>query len=383
VSTRRAGFTLLEMVLASVVGSMILLACFSLFVSMGRVEKSMNRASRQMEELALTQQILRKSFMTMTLLGTQALDNAMSEVAVDGVIPEEARPTLPRPRLIIEFDESPSIGGMITAAVLDGVTLADPGGFGIGPQRIEIVLPDKPVPESMRLFPRQWVSGPGDDLVAAFDPSGIGRPENESGVRGVFELRPDGARERVIEGYGITPATGLEPRPVTPAARTAPEGWTLWWRPVYGAEYDARQYQQPYDIDLTPAMLEEAVPLVRGIKTMRVYAFAAEENPDDPDAALDVQRWPQYEATTTGELPGYVGLEIETTSGMYADWVFEMGWSLAEETTAAAPADGTGDPNADGPDGQNPDGATPNGAPAGGDGATPQPDRTGRFGDRT
>lgn len=68
----RAGFTLLETVLASVIGSFVLLGCFALFLSMSRVENSMNRASRQMEELAMTQQILRKSFMTVALIGEQA-----------------------------------------------------------------------------------------------------------------------------------------------------------------------------------------------------------------------------------------------------------------------------------------------------------------------
>jgi hypothetical protein len=373
----RAGFTLLETILASVVGSMVLLACFSLFLSMSRVERSMNRASRHMEELALTQQVLRKSFMTMMLVGEQTLDTAISEVAVDGVIPDSARASLPRPRLIIAFDDAPSVSQMMVSAMLDGVQLQDPAGFAVGPQRLEIVLPDKPVPESMRLFPAAWTTAATEDIVTAFDPSGIQRPLQESGVRGALELRPDGARERVIEGYGIVPATGLEPPPLNPAARVPPDGWTLWWRPVYGEEYEARQNGLVYDIDTMPGLLEEAVPLIRGIRTMRIYAFAAEEDPGNPDAPLNVQRWPEYESTTTAELPGYVGLEIETTSGVYADWVFEMGWSIAEESTGET-LNGEGDEE----NPANQRDTTPSGTLNPG-GAAPQPDSTGRFGDRT
>ena len=368
------GFTLLETVLASVVGSLVLAACFSMFMSMSKLEKSVNRASRQMEELALTQQVLRKSFLTMVLVGEQALQTAMSDVAVDGIVPESARAGLPRPRMLIEFDSALSINSMLMSAQIDGVRIADPSGFGMGPQRIEIVLPEKPVPESMRLFPAGWSSRPKDDLIAAFDPSGIERPEQESGLRGVFELRPDGARERVMEGYGITPATGLEPRPLTPAARRMPEAWTLWWRPVYGAEYEARQFGQPFDIDSMPELLVEAVPLIRGVRMMRVMVFAGEEDPDNPDAPLIVDRWSEYESTTTAQLPGYIEFELETTSGSYANWVFELAWSLADETiTQQAPGSGE-DPQGDGDTpGQTPGGTNPQ----------PQPDSTGQFGEIT
>mgnify|MGYP001794999838 CR=1 FL=1 len=368
-SARARGFTLLETILASVIGSFVLLGCFSLFLSMSRVENSMNRASRQMEELAMTQQILRKSFMTIALIGEQALEAKQSELAVDGVIPVEQLPNLPRPRFIVEFDNAPSIAGMVTSAFMDGVELRDPSGFDSGPQFIEIVLPDKPVPESMRLFVPRWSSSPTDDLVEAFDPSGISRPQEESGVRGIFELRPGGARERVMEGYGVTPATGLEPRPLTPDAREAPDGWTLWWRPVYGEEYAARQTGVPFDVDSNPTLLEEAVPLIRGVRRMQVYAFAAEEDPANPDGPPIRERYPAYDASTTAQLPGFVEFIIETTGGLTAEWVFEMGWSITDESF--------GDPAA--PEGgENPEGGA-DGSPA----EEQLPDDTGLVGERS
>jgi prepilin-type N-terminal cleavage/methylation domain-containing protein len=327
------GFTLLETILATVIGALVLAGAVSLFTALSRSERTMSRASQHLEDLALTQQVLRRSCMTMVLAGRQSVQAAIEQAEQDGEITPEEQANLPRPRFLLEFDGAPSLGAMRSNAALDGATLYDPAGYGLGPQRLELVLPDKPVPESMRLFPAAWVRAPTDDLLRAFDPSGVQRPSTELGLRGCFELRPDGARERVMEGLGLVPATGLRPRPRTPAARVPPEGWTLWWRPVYGEEYWARQRGEAFDIDLRPILLAEAVPLVRGIRRLRWTAFAAEPDPDDPQAPAIVERWPRYDATTVEEIPGYVELEIETTTGTYANWMFEMGWSLADETS--------------------------------------------------
>ncbi|MBZ0171626.1 MAG: hypothetical protein K8E66_04535, partial [Phycisphaerales bacterium] len=353
VKRRGAGFTLLETVLATLIGSLVLAAAMSLFVAMSRAERTMARASRHMEEMAMSQQILRKSFMTMVLAGQDSLARQMSEFEQDGELTEDELVQLPRPRLLLEFDTASSIAVMRTNALLDGVRVLDPAGYGMGPQRLEITLPDKPVPESMRLFPSAWTSAPADDLVRVFDPSGVEKPENETGLRGCFELRPDGARERLMEGYGLVPARGLEPTPLLPAARRPPDGWTLWWRPVYGQEYRVRQQGVAFDIDRQPGLLAEAVPLIRGVRLMRWVAFAAEENPDDPDAPVIVERWPEYAGTTVEDIPGYMEVEIETTSGAYASWAFELGWSLADEYFGedTAPPD---DEEETTPDGQQP-----------------------------
>lgn len=357
-ATRRTasvgGFTLLETVLATVIGGMVLAGALSMFVAISRTEKTMARVSRHMEELALTQQIFRRSFMTMVLAPTASVQDAVEEAEQDGEVTEVEMAGFPRPRLLLEFDAAPSIAAMQRAALLDGVRVRDPAGYGFGPQRLEIVLPDKPVPESMRLAPAAWSTGEKDDLIRAFDPSGVEIPDSESGLRGVFELRPDGARERVMEGYGIVPSTGLDPVPLTAAARTPAEGWTLWWRPIYGAEYTARQAGQAYDVDLMPSLLAEAVPLVRGIEAMRWTAFAAEDDPNDPDAPVITERWPEYAGTTVEDIPGYLEVELKTTSGAYANWMFELGWSLAEEASEEAPVGGeeTPDEGQGGQDGQ-------------------------------
>ncbi len=328
-------FTLLETLLATVIGGMVLAGSLSLFLAMSRAEQTMARASRAMEELAITQQVLRRACMSMVLAGRDSVAELVEQAEEDGEVTPEEWAAFPRPRLVLEFDRAQSINAMRQTAMLDGATLYDPAGYGMGPQRLELVLPDKPVPESMRLFPAAWSTRPTDDVIEVFDPSGVERPEQENGVRGCFELRPDGARERVMEGYGFVPATGLRPPPQTPAARVPAQGWTLWWRPVYGEEYQARQNQEPFDIDLRPQLLAEAVPLVRGIRRLRCTAFAAEENTEDPTAPAIVERWPEYESTTVEDLPGYIEMEIETVSGTYSNWMFEMGWSLADESTGA------------------------------------------------
>jgi hypothetical protein len=126
-------------------------------------------------------------------------------------------------------------------------------------------------------------------------------------------------------------------------------------------------------VDSQPALLEEAVPLLRGVSGMVIYAFAAEENPEGEDAPLIRQRWPAYEASTASELPGYVEMEITTTGGMAVSWVFELGWSITDEAVSTEDDDAQdGTPNNGANDGQGTQ-----------DTETPQPDSTGNVGDRT
>lgn len=98
----------------------------------------------------------------------------------------------------------------------------------------------------------------------------------------------------------------------------------------------------------TRRLLEEAVPLVRGVRRMQVFAFAAEEDPDNPDGPPKRERYPAYTASTAAELPGYIEFILETTGGINAEWVLEMGWSITDESL--------GDP-AVSPDGENAEGA--------------------------
>lgn len=107
--------------------------------------------------------------------------------------------------------------------------------------------------------------------------------------------------------------------------------WALWWRPV-------NQFGEPFRDDFESRRDENALRLAGGFNAFRWSIFHRN------------QRLPEFEATWSGDLPAYVELELSTTSGQYANWIFELGWTSAAEV-AQLDADPTGANAADTPAG--------------------------------
>ena len=240
---------------------------------------------------------------------------------------EETRsPIALRPRVILEADTAPSIQAMVDQARLDGGDVrsifdglvAPADGPGIA-QRLEMVISDLPVPEAM-LGAAAWGLEPTAamlDLYTVVEPQQL---VEEGGVRSVFELRPDGARERIIQGYGLTPIIDLdlaEPGVIPDGPAT---GWTLWWRPLYIEEAQQRELGFVFDPDDRPDLLLEAVPLMRGLTKARWTFTAISDEEDNATAA----RYTQFRTLTVEDVPGYVEFELETNTGVYANWMFEV-----------------------------------------------------------
>jgi hypothetical protein len=202
------------------------------------------------------------------------------------------------------------------------------------PQSLEIVLPRAPIPPSLRLPTRGWAAQ-GFDVDSGPEVYGI-----SGAVRGIFELRPNGSRELYLENHGMAPSGGER------QGREFEPGWTLWWRPVFPDEVARIQMGIPESTEDILRAASEAYPLVRGIKKCRFLAFD------------NAYRKPVYAARTATDLPAYIEVEIETYSGIYSNWMFEVGWingpdpTIIEEEAAddpnAAPA-----PNGDGAGGNN------------------------------
>ncbi|MCB9844978.1 MAG: prepilin-type N-terminal cleavage/methylation domain-containing protein [Phycisphaeraceae bacterium] len=152
-----------------------------------------------------------------------------------------------------------------------------------------------------------------------------GSPRSSSRVvRGVFELRPD------------------------------EDSWSMWWRPV-----------QPDGSPQIPGFETRrelsAVRLASGIVWCQWQAFR------------DRERVGELDATWSNELPAYMELEVETVSGLYANWLFEMGWSVGPETIEAPDADDDEDGGAEsGIDAAGPGGADEGGATGGAGGTSRQ-----------
>ncbi len=141
---------------------------------------------------------------------------------------------------------------------------------------------------------------PGVDTDGAVDADASASDQPRDGVRGVFELHRDA---------------------------DADEGYTLWWLPERS----------------------EPVRVASGIAKLRWRMFKRDEMVE------------QMSAWAAEQLPAYAEVEVATTAGGYASYLFEVAWSTSPKVTTtpdgAAPADGD---------------AAGAGAPAGGVG-TPTP----------
>lgn len=249
----------------------------------------------------------------------------------------------PEPRLIVELDASPGLTVMISQLAAQGVVLEDPTAFpesqpgtlsaplGL-PQRVEVVVNAPPLPENLALVAPGWAAQVDERLNELFDLDAVVGVPDEGGLRGVFELRPDGQRERVIRGEPL----GAD-NDVLRGDRAA--GWTLWWRPISNQERALRKTAL-VDPDTQPELLVGAIPVARGLRRCRWTVH---------DNGLPL---PSRRATLPEEIPAYIGLEIETVAGLYANWLFEPAWSVMRdqelnEAAAAADDEGTGEDGAD------------------------------------
>lgn len=352
----RPAFTLLETVLATVIGAMVVIACMGMFAAVARTETALATRANEVTELAMTQRTLRRALLTMVMM--PAADRPDPDLPQQPEEGEEPEP-MPVPRFIIEADPSPALEAMLVASSSDGFLLPPVSGVDFPrPQRLEMVLAMPPVPlgisEAGALAQTGWamVSQADAQLDATVGVAEASQ-RTDPGYRSVFDLRPDGYRERIIAGLGITPASAIPaefgrgddgrlelPRRLRQRAR----GWTLWWRPVYEEERAARDAGLPFDADNRPELLAEAVPLVRGLVECRFSAFAL-----DRDAGSG-NRFTRFLAWASEDLPGYVEVEARTANGRYANWMFEVGWQVADEGINDAEETGEGDGEGDATD---------------------------------
>jgi prepilin-type N-terminal cleavage/methylation domain-containing protein len=302
---RRRGFTLLETILAAVIGSLVLLACAGLF---GLLDRSDRRLGARFEDV-MAMERLRSA--VARAMDTLVMSTEPQPPGSDGRglsdAPAEGATRPPPPRFVLEPDLSPSLTGVLRRANIAGKD-------GAAPQRFEVVLARSPVP-------------PRGPRVAA--------PEHgRRAVRGVFELRPDRRKEKDHGSYAVK---GDE------------AGWTLWWRPL--SIPDGRTTGEPGGNDgdtrwMDPADDPAATELITGLERCQWTVYVKRE------------KQTQYAAVWALALPAYVELSVKTTAGVTARWMFEVGWSNAPEIVE--------DPRVPEPGGEQPAAGDESAGPAGG-----------------
>lgn len=375
----RRGFTLVELTLALVLGGAVLLACLGLLTAIVSSDRALETRYNAFHELGILEQAYNRAMVGLVLVSSTSGDGEQLSVrdpresAIAGLSQEEEQPeedelpsgtslspaeyaalfpSNPLPRFMLHADRTESLQQMIAAAQAEGVVLPDPGathqGPGLGwPQRLEIVVSQPPLPASQIYRAPAWLGRPQAQfelLESVYLESGFSVPP-DGGVRGCFELRPDGARERVILGMGVTTsdiarrgirslaadnerAAALARRDdasIGDAGRP-PEGWTLWWRPIGPEEYQARNAGIAFDVDQRPDLLTQAIPIARNLITAR-FTVQAFQGIGLERARARRNTWL---AQTDEDVPGFAELEAETVTGDYRNLMFELGWTLID-----------------------------------------------------
>jgi len=288
----RRGFTMLEMMLALTIGALAMLLAGGIFFSVNRVDSSSERSHRVRTESYITQTVMRESFMSLMMVHGNAQD--------DENPPDPA--TMGRARVILEPDDA----------------------TGNRFQRLEVVLRSTPIPGVLQ-GPAARLAFLAEDAASLNFASADGAGGS---ARCVFELRPDGERERVMHELGIdNPMTDLRGLPDPAQLAMLPEserGWSLWWRRMTADESELLDDGYlPWedgllDSDSEARRLASSVRLASGLRDCRWKIFHRGE------------RKAEYVGWTNGDLPAYAEIEMNDGGAEYASWMFEIGWAYGE-----------------------------------------------------
>ncbi|MFT5424437.1 MAG: prepilin-type N-terminal cleavage/methylation domain-containing protein [Phycisphaerales bacterium] len=303
--TARGGFTMLELMLALTIGALAMLLAGGIFFSINKVDSSSERAHRMRAESYITQTVMRDSFMSLMMVHGAAQD--------DENPPDPS--TMGRARIILEPD---------------AVT-------GNRFQRLEVVLRSTPLPGVLQ-GPAARLAFLDEDAASLNFASADGAGGS---ARCVFELRPDGERERVMRELGIeNPMTDLRGLPDPAQAARLPEeerGWSLWWRRMTADETELLDDGYlPWDDGLLDSdsearRLASSVRLASGLQNCRWKMFHR------GDRKLEYVGW------TNSDLPAYAEIEMADRGAEYASWMFEIGWAYGEPEDIALADGAAGD----------------------------------------
>ncbi len=318
----RGAFTLVETVLAIVIGGLVLLGCVSVFLTAARTEKAYAQRYERTNELWTTQLAVRRTFLGLLMDGDTSATPAGSGTESEG--------DAVRPRVILEPDPG-----------------APDGPGGTRPQRLEVTVARSPVPSIIGSQVGTWLVEADRESSLDFASTDL----SSGAIRGVYELRPSGTREAIMMSLGLATA---DPEFLERMRTDPPPGWTLWWRPILSPELAELEAGFPPRADLSGdsetvrTRLAGAIPVLRGIDTLRWTVFKGD------------QRIQAYAGASIVDLPAFTELEVLLINGQYANWMFEVAWETGQDPTGGE-GDGSGADESQIVDGNNGGGNPPNG----------------------
>lgn len=380
----RRAFTLLEVTLATAIGGMVILVSLSLLVSMEKLERPLAVRQQELADLHRTRTVIQRAISSLVMSDTTApvnpnqrrtnnsttTDQATTdeksafEATAEATANKQQQQQRPPARLLLEADQTDDLKSALQAV---GV----PMDSAVGIQRLELVVDSAPIAPNFRAELGDAIaatysrnssgltsssnkssnstsggSGLGLNSSGASAPStmtnrdamgarsgnnrrsrNLGRGQGNSNqtsaqagsLRGAFEIRPM-----------VTPENEFDRRNGKPVL------YELWWTPLPSAKDTSKlgaatnaPVNQKEDDPRTVYAWGEPVLLANNLVKCRWKLFSSGE-----------QRT-AHNAVWERELPAYVEFEIQTKTGLYENWMFEVSWSKGPELVTSA-TDGTG-----------------------------------------
>ena len=357
----RRGFTMLELVLAASLGAVVILTVLGVFFQIDRTETLLARRTKDANDLSNLRLVLQRALSNFVMSTDplppkeQNADGTNSRFGSTRAARDPNAPA-PIPRLICETD--PRMAGATMFRLGGGDWAAD----STRVQRIEVVVADSPVPESEQDIFRR--AGSRDALLGA----------RKAYVRGdVTQRRRDLLKSSGQGGTGAEATKDLTDAQVAAAAadkskqdptRSKPSDSTT---PAEGAESEqteaapVRAVRGAFELrpqEPTPAQLREAQS--QGVEPPRAWEMwwvplPPRANGSEAPAMEDILargdafviasnlryiQWTMFDdgerkstmnATWEQQLPAYIEVAVETTSGLNANWMFEVDWGRGPE----------------------------------------------------
>jgi hypothetical protein len=365
--------------LATVIASLVLVAAFSLLAALERSEQSVRGRAHQLEQLQRTRLVMERAFSGILVSQPAPARRPATAVATpEGGDPDapgaDARASEAASRRRFAQNGGDKAGGSggdgsardssirdgatgsgrnagATGASPSGVqapddaapriilhtddvlasrpmTVRDKSGLDavVTPQRLEIVLIEPPVPMQQpdpfvlakavkletkrRGLSRERADEEQPPTPSEALPTQSEAPESDAdwgirAVRGAFELVPKPGRDgrEALDEYGH------------------PKAWELWWVP----QAPRRSLREVREMGRARAVLEAA-------SFGEPYLIATDLASMQWRMYDDRQHKSEFEATIQNQLPAYVEVDVTTTGGMSASWLFEVSWATGVET---------------------------------------------------
>jgi len=285
----RAGFTLLELIMASVLGLVIILASFSLMSAMRATDERTKDRNAASAELSRAHQVLSRAFGSIVVKATQPRQPARPaaatpvpsdpKAAADAANKDQQPPEdLTPPRVLLEQDRA-----------------------NAGQQRLELTVSEPPILAGIDGTPL-----PGD------------RAEWFSKTRGAFELKPAKVGVGLDLFWVVYPLPNEDQNPPNDPTKTDPLN-------AAGATGEG----------IAPPPLEPAVDGPIQQSNEPVASLLVARNLERCNFRLVrsgenglIEPLTEARVVTEEELPAYLELDIATKQGQTATWMFEVGWTV-------------------------------------------------------